>query len=59
MSVDSNGEEQIPLVVSYIGYPARHDRETDYPKGNDTDEPVEEEVEVFEDMAIKPTMHLH
>jgi len=49
----------MPLVISYIGYPARHDRETDYPKGNDTDEPVEEEVEVFEDIAIKPTIYLY
>ena len=59
MPVNSNGEEQIPLVVSYIGYPARYDRKTDYPKGSDKDEPAEEEVEVFEDIAIELAVNLY
>jgi len=63
MPLDSNGEEQLsvdsrgntrpPTVVDHAGQAARHERETDFPEGNDEDEPAEEEDAVVEDMAIE------
>jgi len=56
---DRGGDTQPPPVVNHAGHPARHDRRVNRAVASNQDEPVEEEVEVFEDMAIEPAMNPH